>query len=296
MKKINIHQVDAFTTKVFGGNPAGVVTEADHLTDDEMLKIAREMNLSETAFVLRPSSSQADIKLRFYTPSTEVQFCGHATVGTLFELARLGMFELGKKGKNDIRVETNIGILPMAVINNDGPTITFTAPEVDLELYHLQGSELAQALAVASNLISTDAQIFRDKNLNYLYIPTTSLHALQNQSFDFTHIREKFDAENIIVFCFYSRETMEKQSILHARGLAPNVGIDEDPFTGSMQAGLIHAAKKNGYIKDSAEKIVTEQGYEIGRPGMATVIHTVADNSVLVTTSAAHVFSAEMEF
>src|SRR5581483_3751660 len=132
MKTTDIHQVDAFTDQLFGGNPAGVVTNADQLTDEEMVKIAREMNLSETAFVLQPTG-EADVKLRFFTPAAaEIKFCGHATVGALFQLAQLSMFGLGKSGDNAVRVETNAGVLNMSVLNEKAqvPRVSFGAPAV----------------------------------------------------------------------------------------------------------------------------------------------------------------------
>lgn len=295
MREIDLHQVDAFTDELFGGNPAGVVTNADVLTDDEMQKIAREVNLSETAFVLEPSSEEADTKLRFFTPSDEVKFCGHATVGALFQLATLGQFGLGGPGDNQVRVETNAGILPMTVSNHEGrPKVTFEAPKLDMAPHRLQGNDFAEAFGVASELINADSTILLDKNLNYVYVPTTSLELLGKQAFDFGRIRDKFGEEKVVIFCFFSNETMDADSNLHARGLAPNVGVDEDPFTGSMQAGLMYAARQNGYIDSSKSSIITEQGHFIGRPGNACVTWDNATNHFSVTASATAVFSTKM--
>ncbi len=80
MKTIAVYQVDSFTDKKFKGNPAGVVLNADGLTHDQMLKIARELNNSETAFVFSPASDDHDVWLRYFTPKTEVPICGHATI------------------------------------------------------------------------------------------------------------------------------------------------------------------------------------------------------------------------
>lgn len=297
MREIDVHQVDAFANELFGGNPAGVVTNADLLTDNEMQQVAREMNLSETAFVLEPSSEEADARLRFFTPCEEVRFCGHATVGALFQLATLGRFGLGKPGSNHIRVETKAGILPMTVSNAEQgrPEITFVAPELDMTPYHLQGNAFAEAFGVSTELIDTNSTILLDKNLTYVYAPTTSLDLLGKQAFNFGRIRDKFGEEKVVVFCFFSNETVEATADLHARGLAPNVGIDEDPFTGSMQAGLMYAAQQNGYIDPTRRSIITEQGHFIGRPGHAQVN---CDNSVdrfSVTASATAVFSTKME-
>src|ERR1700733_1589477 len=91
MRVYKIHHIDSFTNVMFGGNPTVTVLNADSLTDEEMKKIAREMNLSETGFVL--SSQKADFRLRFFTPpGDEIKFCGHATVGALCAIAREGLF------------------------------------------------------------------------------------------------------------------------------------------------------------------------------------------------------------
>lgn len=292
MKEIDVHQVDAFTDQLFGGNPAGVVTNANALTDDEMQKVAREMNLSETAFVLEPSSEDADARLRFFTPSDEVKFCGHATVGALSQLATLNQFDLGKPGDNHVRVETKAGILPMTVGNGKGrPEINFVAPQLDMTPYHLQDNDFAKAFGIPRELIG-DSTILLDRSLNYVYVPTTSLELLGEQVFDFAHIRDKFGKENVTVFCFFSNETVEATSDLHARGLAPNVGVDEDPFTGSMQAGLMYAARQNGYVDPGKPSIITEQGHFIGRPGKAEVSHDTITNEFTITAGSVHVFSS----
>lgn len=296
MREIAIHQVDAFTDQLFGGNPAGVVTNAEQMTEAEMQQVAREMNLSETAFVLPPSSDEVDVRLRFFTPSSEVKFCGHATVGALFQLSLLGLYGLGRQGRNDVNVQTGAGILPMTVMNEGvKPEIGFTAPPVKLAPYRLQGEAFADAFGVSPELIKPDATVLRDDVLNYLYVPAASLQSLRKQQFDFGRIRDNFGDEGIVVFCLFSNETIGKHADLHARGLAPNVGVDEDPFTGSMQAGLIRAAQRNGYIDPSQQAIITEQGHFVGRPGFARVSRRELDGNVTITANAVPVFSATME-
>ena len=89
-RRIRIFQVDAFTTDRFTGNPAGVVLDADSLSDAEMLAIARELNNADTAFVLKPDGPDHELRVRFFTPRTEASFVGHATVATHFVLSRDG--------------------------------------------------------------------------------------------------------------------------------------------------------------------------------------------------------------
>ena len=296
MKIIDLHQVDAFTDKIFGGNPAGVVTNADGLNDEEMLKIAREMNLSETAFVLTPTSGIADIKLRYFTPTAEIKFCGHATVGALYELSRLNMYNLGNQGVNDVKVETNAGVLEMSVIRDDNkPVVKFTAPGVEMDDFRLQGKAFAEEFGIPADVLQPDTKILIDRTLNYIYIPVVSLDELGKLEFDFTRIRSKFTHDGIVVFCFFTNDTFSENSDLHARGLAPLVGVDEDPFTGSMQSGLIHAAKLSGAIKSAQRKVIIEQGNFIGRPGFAEIDHDNITDILHVTANAIQVFSTKME-
>jgi PhzF family phenazine biosynthesis protein len=188
MKKIiDLHQVDAFTDTLFGGNSAGVVTNADELNDSEMANIAKEMNLSETAFVLKPTNVDADIKLRYFTPTEEVQFCGHATVGALYELARLHMYGLGGFGQSSIRVETNIGVINISVTqgNDSQSRITFSTPKVSMEPYRLQGEEFAHSFGIPTDVLGKNGEILIDNELNYVYIPVRSLRQLGDLKFNY---------------------------------------------------------------------------------------------------------------
>ncbi len=111
MQTIKIKQVDAFTSKPFTGNPAGVLTEAASLSDDQMLAIANEMNLSETAFVL--PSDKADFRIRWFTTEREVLFCGHATVAAVHALAEEAKFGMDKDGEYSFTIEALVGLLPV---------------------------------------------------------------------------------------------------------------------------------------------------------------------------------------
>lgn len=297
MKKIvDLHQVDAFTNQLFGGNPSGVVTNADGLSEAEMRSIAREMNLSETAFVLQPTVSHADIKLRYFTPEAEITFCGHATIAALYELARLQMHGVGSKQNNRTMVETNAEVLAMAATIDDAgqPAISFTAPQVRMAPYQLQGIAFATALGIPSEALADNCQILVDTALNYIYIPVATVDRLNNLVFDFTQIKAYFKAEGIVVFCLFAKDP-DEPAVLHARGLAPLVGVNEDPFTGSMQAAMIHAAKQNRLLDTAQETVITKQGGCIGRPGFATVNHDLAKGQITVTASAVQVFSTELE-
>lgn len=297
MKKITIHQIDAFTDKLFSGNAAGVVPFADILTDDEMKHIAREMNLSETAFILKPTKKNADIRLRYFTSGkAEIKFCGHATIASLYEIARTGEYGTENKGKYVFNIETNAGVLSMTVDKKSATDISviFTAPQVQLAVYQSQHNAFAKRFGIPEKVINTNYPLMIDKNLNYVYLTICSLKELGKLTFNFQQIIDHFKDENIVVFCLLTPETFVKGNAIHARGIAPLVGVPEDPFTGSMQAGLATYALENKIIP-AMKEIKTEQGHFLERPGFATITIPQSKNeSFTVAGKAVHVFSGEI--
>jgi len=115
MKTYRIYQIDAFTRERFKGNPAGVVPNADGLTEAQMQTIARELNNSETAFIFSPNAPDHDVRIRFFTPTTEVPSCGHATISAHYVRA----LENNLPGCTVIQ-KIGIGILPVEVIREGG--------------------------------------------------------------------------------------------------------------------------------------------------------------------------------
>lgn len=292
MQKLIVKQIDSFTDKIFGGNPAGVVMNADGLTVGQMANIAREMNLSETAFVLRPADQNVDLNLRFFTSGkSEVKFCGHATVAALYALAKSGQFGEIKTTKS-VKVSTGVGTLSIDVHGGGKDfEIIISAPKLGLKSYKDQGQSFANRLGIAPEVLHTGAEITHDSGLNYLYIPVSSSPVLANLVFNFGQIKKNFADERIVVFCLYSPAAQELQADLHARGLAPLVGIDEDPVTGSMQAGLVASARLNSLVGAKPTYTIV-QGSEVGRPGFVRV--EVEGDTYRVLGSAVEVFSTEI--
>jgi PhzF family phenazine biosynthesis protein len=182
----------------------------------------------------------------------------------------------------------------MEVVNEGTTKVTFKAPNVEFMPYHLQGSDFAKEFRIPPTLLKNNAEILLDKTLNYVYVPVSSLEQLGEQAFEFGHIRDTFTEEGIIVFCLYTNETKNPRADLHARSLVPTIGIDEDPFTGSMQAGLVRAAQQTGLLPADQRQIVTEQGHFMGRPGTAQ-IEINQDDEVMVIAGAVPVFSTRVE-
>ncbi|WP_281417138.1 PhzF family phenazine biosynthesis protein [Clostridium mobile] len=133
MEKI-IYQVDAFTEVLYGGNPAAVVLDARGLNEEEMLKIAKEMNLSETAFVFPSDNDTTEYTLRFFTTTGEVDLCGHATIASFFLLGTKGLIQ-GNNNVKVVRQKTKAGILPVELFFNNNRVQRVLMTQKNLNLF-----------------------------------------------------------------------------------------------------------------------------------------------------------------
>src|ERR1043165_3269528 len=156
-RRIRIFQVDAFTTERFTGNPAGVLLDADSLTDGEMLAIARELNNADTAFVLKPDGGDHELRVRFFTPRTEAGFVGHATVATHFVLSREGAPRLQSPGGR-VRQRQKSGIVDIE-FRGEGATrriaVRQPAPPLGRQLNDRERLAVLDALALSTGDIDT---------------------------------------------------------------------------------------------------------------------------------------------
>ncbi len=271
MKRIRIRQVDAFTNRIFGGNPAGVVSSAQGLSDEEMQFIAKEMNLSETAFVL--PSDKADFRIRWFTPKKEVLFCGHATVASLHVLAQEGKFGMDKDGVFNFKIESMVGILKVDVMKGPSTNIVLQSPPIELVPEKFGSNELTQALGTGEAEIENRLPIMRDKTMDYVYIPFKKLATLRNLNYDYNRLERFGEEHGIKGFTLLTTETFEKNSNVHSRFFSPHYGIKEDPTTGSSHGPLGAYLVLNGLVKleDGKVEIRAEQGDIMGRPGRMTV-------------------------
>ena len=306
MKSIRIKHVDAFTKKPFTGNYAAVVVDANGLSDEEMHLIAREMNVSETAFILQPSIADADIQIRWFTPSSEVPLCGHATVAGFHALAEESMAGMTTNGQHYFKLQTKSGILPVRVEKNfHGIAVEFDLPKPRFSLKKKIPPALISALRLSKKEIALNLPTAADA---YLYLPVKGLKILQS-------IRPDYEAlENILKhlkaqgICVFSLETVEKTSAVHSRFFAPGLGVQEDPVTGSANGPLgvylSTYAMKAGYavvcreLADGRVEFIGEQGDTIGRPGRVKIrlrYHKKSFEKVSIEGEAVTVWNGTME-
>jgi trans-2,3-dihydro-3-hydroxyanthranilate isomerase len=295
-------QLDVFTEEPFAGNALAVFPEAAGLSDDQMMKIAREMNLSETVFVLEPESKQQtanskqqkesetspDVtqtsptvlrRLRIFTPAREIPFAGHPIVGTWNALAREGIVPLPEGGNGWTRIhhEVGIGVLPVDIEFKDGAPVQVVMTqgkfEIKAELDDANDqAELARALGLRIEDLDETLPIqIISTGLEFLAVPIRFLAALGRCKVNaalLAEIYQRFGATGCEAF---TRETIEiGEARAHARMFAPGDNIAEDPATGSaagaLGAYLVYHGGSGAEVVDGRVRFIIEQGDFMHRP------------------------------
>ena len=274
MKTIQIKQVDAFTTIPFGGNPAGVVTDAMGLTTDEMQRIAKEMNLSETAFVFPSNDQNADYFIRFFTPKSELPLAGHPTIATVHALIEEGKIVLDSSHKV-IWQETQAGTLPIEIDSeSDGSyTITMTQSMPKFETLTFSPEHLAKMLGIDEAYIDIRYPVQKvSTGIYWLVVPVVNLAAMQKMRPNLDAVANLSRSEILTGITAFSMETEDPKCDMHARTFAPNEGVAEDPVCGTGNGCLGAYAVENDIIHCEGKITLTnEQGIELNRPGKVYV-------------------------
>ena len=279
MRSFPLIQLDVFTDRALAGNPLAVFPEAEGLSDEEMLKVAREMNLSETVFVLQPRDQTTLRRLRIYTPTREIPFAGHPVVGTWNALAREGIVAPPKGGTGWTRIhhEIGIGVLPVDLEFKDGEIVqvvmTQGAFEIQDELddRHDQ-AEIARLIGHDIDALDESLPIQTiSTGLPFLAVPMRSLSDLRTCRINGHALAEFYRHLGTTGCLVFTRETIEVgPARAHARMFAPDDNIPEDPATGSacgaLGGYLIHHHAISVEPAEGVSRFVIEQGDFINRP------------------------------
>jgi trans-2,3-dihydro-3-hydroxyanthranilate isomerase len=260
-------QVDVFTDRVFGGNPLAVFPDGAGLTDGEMQAIAREMNLSETTFVLPATRPGCDVKVRIFTPGVELPFAGHPTIGTTYVLSTLGRL---RDGALDVVLEEGVGPVPVR-IEGDLSNPTFIWMKHPTATF---GPPLADRAAVASALGLTEMDLLPDKpiqegstGLPFLYVPLRDSKTVDRAQLDdeaLLAIDGIGEAGGAFIF---APDLETGTNHVYSRLLGTRaIGVSEDPATGSASGPLGAYLVREGIVEAADEvKIVSQQGTKMGR-------------------------------
>jgi len=260
MMKVAFKQVDVFTSSPFNGNPLAVILDAQGLSDDQLLAIARWTNLSETTFVLPPQHPQADYRVRIFTVEGELPFAGHPTLGTAHAL-----LEAGWPTKNPGRIVQECGVGNVTVnITHDG-SLAFAAPEVTITPFTdaLMGNALNCEL-----FDTTQTPAVVDMGIRWLLIPMISADAvlaIKPAASDLQRLIAHAGANGVMPFGPLPHGENEQYEV---RGLlVENGSLTEDPITGSANACLARYFAAQGQLRDYR----TRQGTAIQRQGRVQV-------------------------
>lgn len=285
---IDIFQVDAFSREVFGGNPAGVVPNSKGLSEKDMQLIAREMNVSETAFVEEIEEDYYNV--RFFTPREEVDLCGHATIGTFFIFADREYIKPIENGVKKIFQNTGAGKLPVYISYKDGKVEKVSMEQASPKKFGGVTSldNLAEALGLKPDEIGMEdsdleAEIV-STGLKDILLPVKSKRILDKIQVDNPYL-SKISLENDVVgvHAYYMPDIDGDQ--VYTRNFAPRVGIDEESATGTSNGALIYLLKEKGILKGNS--LTVYQGESMERPSQIEC--EITDDSVVMVGGQARI-------
>lgn len=266
MSSLAYEIVDVFTDRPFAGNPLAVVFGGENLDADQMKALAREFNLSETAFVLAPTVDGASYRLRIFTPAAELPFAGHPSVGAAVTLYRRGLLPAGPA-----RQECGAGVLPVVVHPDGRATLTggppTLGPVVDAEPY-LAATGLSSADLAGSGVRLAGC------GLEFAYVPVRAEAVARAVGHPVPGVAEPY------VFAWDAQSR-----VAHARLFAPGLGVPEDPATGSAALGLGVYLVGSGLLPaDGDSGYTVRQGMEIHRPSTMECQATARDGAAVRLT------------
>lgn len=255
---VPIYIVDAFAERSFAGNPAGVVPAADGLASHVMQRIAAEMRCSETAFVM--TSDAADLQVRFFSPTREVDLCGHATIATFHVLA--ATTDLPQR----LMMETHAGILPVEL---RGRAVYMQQASPRFRSVDIDAAAIANALDIDEAAIADLPLEAASTGLWSLNVPLVSRAVMERLHPDIDAIEDICTACDVGALFTFTFDTVSEENLVHGRCFAPCYGIDEDPVTGTANGALGTYLRRHDLLE--AMRYTAEQGYELGRPGIVHV-------------------------
>src|ERR1700741_5140126 len=260
--KRRLYTLDVFTTKQYAGNPLAVITDGDGLAQAKMQAIAREMNLSETVFVQRPTNNGALAPLRIFTPPQELPLAGHPVIGTWFLLAELGVVP-ASEGHVQVMQQTGAGILPVEFSFHDGRPVrvTMTQKPARFVATKLNRAALAEALSLKpSDLDPTLPLEFVSTGISNLMVPIRNRKTLSKIHMNMRAVAQLISRNGVMAYCF----ALGSRGKAFARGMLP-WGLIEDPATGSAGGSLAAYLVEGGRFKPGRTLTIL-QGIRGGGP------------------------------
>jgi len=297
-RKYNLYQIDSFTKEKFTGNPAGVITNADGLTTDEMQQIARELNNSETAFIFSSNSHEYNVHIRFFTPTNEVPICGHATIAAHYARAIENKLPTSR-----IYQKTGAGILPVDIVKeNEDYKIVMTQGRIEFGTI-IDGrnkKDLISALNLSNNdlLENHEVQIVSTGHSKVM-IGIKSIETLNKMSPNYDALSKLSEVIKCNGYYVFTVNSQDSDILVHGRMFAPAIGINEDPVTGNANGPLGAYLVHHNFVNhnNSLLKFKAKQGEAIKRPGIIEVEVKIEDKEpieVKISGNAVIIFKSQL--
>ena len=275
LRRLAMAQWDVFSARPLEGNSLAVFLDGRGLTDGEMQSLAKEMNLSETTFILPRDAAierEQGVRVRIFTVQEELPFAGHPTLGTAFALR-------GQTGAKKITLQLNVGIVPVLFEDGTGAPAFGEMTQID-PTFGMQHEQEAVARATGLRPQDFDESLpiqTVSTGVAFTVTPLKSLAVMQNLQVDLNRAAEYLAQTTGKFFYFVTRDTVDPEARLHARMLFYN---GEDPATGSA-AGCTAAWMVAHGVAKADERVLIEQGIEMKRPGRIFVQASRSDNRVV---------------
>jgi trans-2,3-dihydro-3-hydroxyanthranilate isomerase len=290
MSKITFYTLDVFAEKKYAGNQLAVFRNAGELSSDAMQQIAREVNYSETTFILSDEQVNGGFDVRIFTPNEEVPFAGHPTLGT----AHIIHNKIIQGKSKDVILNLKVGQIPVT-FSEDGYC---WMKQIQPEFGHQHDAErIAGVIGLDASEIDPRFPIQEvSTGLPFFIVPLKNMAALKNAKIDtgkyFDFIKDTL-AKGILVFC---PETHEPRNGLSVRVFVDYYGVPEDPATGSGNGCLAGYLAKYRYFGKDAIDIRAEQGYEIGRPSLLLLKAEQSGDNINISVGGKSILVAQGEF
>ena len=280
MTKRYFWQVDAFSNNRYYGNPAAIVFDAEGLSQETMQRIAREMNLSETVFVLPPTEPGAHYWSRIFTPQSELPFAGHPTLATAY--AMLTSKRIVPDG-DVLRQQCGIGIVPVA-FERQGDDVRFamTQGKPDYRDADVDPRLAASMLGCAETDIGETPVEIVSTGLWWMIVPVRTLRAMSGLEPDQRLIESVCRERGAIGVTTFCPEAAAEEAGYRIRSFAPGEGVPEDPPCGSGNGSAAAYLAKHRYPEEPAFDYISEQGIEIGREGRIIECERNGDDDLAV--------------
>src|SRR6185437_10750740 len=260
LRRLPFTQFDVFTSRALEGNPLAVFPDGRSLSDDEMQAIAKEMNLSETTYILPRDAAiekERGIRVRIFTVQEELPFAGHPTLGTAFALR-------GSSGATELKLELNVGTIPVTFEEKPGQPVFGEMRKNDPAFGQVhEVKKVAEATGIPLDDIATDLPIQTvSTGVPFTVLQLRGLKQIQRLQINQSQASQYLSASGGKFFFCVSRETVDPAARLHARMLFYN---GEDPATGSASGCAAAWMVQHGIAKPD-ERVLIEQGVEMKRP------------------------------